>query len=122
MAKANKEEQHGTSSTSTGSNTSQSTDSAGSPLLTTAIAGAAVAVLAPELLPGMAVGVAAVMAPKILPAIGHILGPVFKTAVRAGYGAAVKAREIASEAGEQIQDIVAEAKAEAGTAEHHTTA
>jgi hypothetical protein len=70
----------------------------------------------------MALGIAAVMAPKILPVIGNILNPVFKTAVRAGYGAAVKAREMASEAGEQIQDIVAEAKAEAGGTEHHTTA
>jgi hypothetical protein len=120
MAKTHKEEQHG--STSTESSNGQSNDSAGSPLLTTAIAGAAVAVLAPELLPGMALGVAAVMAPKILPAIGGILNPVFKTAVRAGYGAAVKAREMASEAGEQIQDIVAEAKADAGGAKHHTTA
>ena len=122
MAKGTTEEHQGTSSTSTGGAGNQPGESAGSPLLTTAIAGAAVAVLAPELLPGMAVGVAAVMAPKILPAIGNILTPVFKTAVRAGYGAAVKAREMASEAGEQIQDIVAEAKAEAGAAEHHTAA
>jgi hypothetical protein len=121
MAKVTKEDhQGGTASTEGAGN--QPSEAAGSPIITTMIAGAAVAVLAPELLPGMAVGVAAVMAPKILPAIGNILNPIFKTAVRAGYGAAVKAREMASEAGEQIQDIVAEAKAEAGTAERHTTA
>jgi hypothetical protein len=121
MAKGNKEDQHATTGDSTGSTTNQSTDSTGSPLLTTAIAGAAIAVLAPELLPGMAVGVVAVMAPKILPVVGNIMNPIFKTAVRAGYGAAVKAREMASEAGEQIQDIVAEAKAEAAADGHHTT-
>jgi hypothetical protein len=100
----------------------QGEDSAGSSVVTTLIAGAAVAVLAPELLVGMAVGVAAVTAPRILPIIGNVMDPIFRTAVKAGYGAAVKAREMAAEAGEQIQDIVAEAKAEAETAEHDTAA
>jgi hypothetical protein len=119
MPKATKEDTHGASGTSTEGGDRHS-ETSGSPVITTMIAGAAVAVLAPELLPGMAIGVAAVMAPKILPVVGNILNPLFKTAVRAGYGAAVKAREMASEASEQIQDIVAEAKAESDSPEHRT--
>ena len=119
MAKTTKEDRQSTSGTPKDVGSDQS-ESSGSPVITTMIAGAAVAVLAPELLPGMAIGVAAVMAPKILPVVGNILNPFFKTAVRAGYGAAVKAREMAAEASEQIQDIVAEANAEGSAAEHHT--
>jgi hypothetical protein len=83
----------------------------GSTLMTTLLAGAAVAIFAPELLPGMAIGVAAMLAPRILPMVGGTLRPLMKTAVRAGYSAAITAREVAAEAGEQVQDMVAEARA-----------
>src|SRR5215470_10983377 len=102
MAKGTKEDRQ-TASGTPGEGGGDHGEASGSPIITTMIAGAAVAVLAPELLPGMAVGVAAVMAPKILPVVGNILNPIFKTAVRAGYGAAVKAREMADETNEQIQ-------------------
>src|SRR5215470_12544064 len=78
------------------------------------ITGIAVAALAPELLPGMAIGVAAMLAPKLLPGLGNALRPIVKTAVSATYAATLKAREMAAEAGEQFQDIVAEARAEHG--------
>lgn len=81
-------------------------------LTTTIIAGIAVAVLAPGLLPGMAIGVGAMLAPKLLPTLGSALRPVMKTAVRAAYAVALKTREMAAEASEQMQDIVAEAAVE----------
>lgn len=84
----------------------------GSGVATTVIAGIAVAVFAPELLPGMAIGVGAMLAPKILPALGPILRPVVKTVVQGGYVAITKTREMAAEAGEQVQDIWAETQAE----------
>ncbi|HEX7408615.1 MAG TPA: DUF5132 domain-containing protein [Candidatus Binatia bacterium] len=79
---------------------------------TTVIAGIAVAVLAPELLPGMAIGVGAMLAPKLLPTLGGALRPIVKTAVRAGYATAMKTKELAAVASEQVQDMVAEAVAE----------
>src|ERR671912_105260 len=84
----------------------------GSSLLGTLITGAAVAFIKPDLLPGMAVGVAAALGPKLLPAIGSLLRPVVKTAVRAGYATAIATRGVVAEAGEQVQDLVAEARAD----------
>ena len=84
----------------------------GSSLLGTVITGAAVALIKPDLLPGMAVGVAAALGPKLLPAVGSLLRPVVKTAVRAGYVAALTTRGVIAEAGEQVQDMVAEARAD----------
>jgi Protein of unknown function (DUF5132) len=78
----------------------------------TVIAGIAVAILAPELLPGMAVGVGAMLAPKLLPPLGGALRPVVKTAVRAGYATAMKTKELAAVASEHVQDMVAEAEQE----------
>lgn len=85
---------------------------------TTILAGAAVAILAPELLPGMAIGVAAMLAPRILPSVGFAFRPLVKTAVKAGYSVATSARELAAEAGEQVQDLVAEVRAEEEAARH----
>jgi Protein of unknown function (DUF5132) len=87
-------------------------DEEGSSLLGTIITGAAVALIKPDLLPGMAVGVAAALGPKLLPAVGSLLRPVVKTAVRAGYATAVATRGVVAEAGEQFQDLVAEARAD----------
>lgn len=82
-------------------------------LMTTLLAGAAVAVIKPELLPGMAIGVAAAMGPKLLPTVGGVLRPFVRTAVRAGYSTALATRGVVAEAGEQVQDMLAEARAEA---------
>lgn len=86
----------------------------GSSMMTALVTGAAVAVFAPELLPGMAIGVAAMLAPRVLPTLGTALRPLVKTVVRAGYATAVSTREMVAEAGEQVQDMVAEARAEQG--------
>jgi hypothetical protein len=84
----------------------------GSSVAATVVTGAVVALLAPELLPGMALGVAAVMAPRIMPSLGNLFRPLLKTAVRAGYATVNTTRELAAEAGEQVQDMVAEVRAE----------
>src|SRR5689334_3898496 len=80
--------------------------------LTVAAVGVAAALIEVELIPGMLLGVAAMLAPNLLPKIGNGLRPLVKGAVRAGYNVASKARETVAEAGEQLQDIVAEVKAE----------
>jgi hypothetical protein len=77
-------------------------------IATIAVVGAGVALISAELLPGMLIGVAA----AFLPGIGPKMRPFFKSTVRAGYSAVRKTREMVSEAGEQIQDLVAEVKTE----------
>lgn len=64
------------------------------------------------LLPGLALGVAAVAAPKYLPRLGASLNPLFRSTVRGTYKLAQKSREMFAEAHEQVNDIVAEVKAE----------
>ena len=84
----------------------------GGSLMTALLTGAAVAVIKPELLPGMAIGVAAAMGPKLLPTVGGLLRPFITTAVRAGYSTAIATRGVVAEAGEQVQDMLAEARAD----------
>jgi len=75
---------------------------------TIAVVGVAAAIVSAELIPGMIIGVAA----AFLPGLGPKLRPFFKSTVKASYTAARKTREMFAEAGEQLQDMVAEAKAE----------
>jgi hypothetical protein len=75
---------------------------------TIAVVGVGVALISAELIPGMLIGVAA----AFLPGIGPKLRPFFKSTVRAGYSAFRKTREMVSEAGEQIQDVIAEVNTE----------
>jgi Protein of unknown function (DUF5132) len=83
-----------------------------SSLTSTVVAGVAVALLKPELLAGMAIGVAATMGPRLIPVVGSVLRPIFSTVVRAGYATVAAGREVAAEANEQLQDMVAEARAD----------
>jgi len=101
MAKSTKDDQKHAASGTDGVEDSAVSDEQGSAVVTTLIAGVAVAVFAPELLPGMAVGVAAVAAPKILPFLGNLVTPLARTVVRAGYKTALKTKEMAAEASEQ---------------------
>jgi hypothetical protein len=117
MAKSTKEEHKNASANGAEPEAAAGLEENSSAVVTTLIAGVAVAVLAPELLPGMALGIAAVAAPKILPTLANIIAPLARTVVRAGYKTAVKTREMAAEATEQLQDIVAEVKAEERTAQ-----
>jgi hypothetical protein len=75
---------------------------------TIAVVGVGVALISSELLPGMLIGVAAAM----LPGIGPKMRPFLKSTVKAGFSAVRKTREMIAEAGEQMQDMIAEVKAE----------
>lgn len=90
----------------------ETSDQGGGGAMTTLVTGAAVAVLAPELLPGMAIGVAAMFAPRLLPVLGAALRPLIRPVVKAGYAAAVKTWEMGAEVSEHVQDLVAEAQVE----------
>src|ERR1700722_15713118 len=75
---------------------------------TIAVVGVGVALISTELLPGLLIGVAA----AFLAGIGPKLRPFLKNTVKAGYSAVRKTREMVAEASEQVQDMLAEAKAE----------
>jgi hypothetical protein len=47
-----------------------------------------------------------------MPSLGNVLRPLLKTAVRAGVATVNTTRELAAEAGEQMQDMMAEVRAE----------
>ncbi len=94
----------------------------GPSLATAALVGAGLAILEPEFIPGMLIGAGALLAPKILPGLGGILRPVVKGVVKAGYAASMTVREAVAEAGENMQDIVAEARAEYEYRNGHTQA
>ena len=79
---------------------------------TVALVGVGVAIFEAALLPGVVLGVAAMLAPKILPSIGHGVDPLFRSTVRGAYKLGQKTKEMAAEAQEHVQDIVAEVKAE----------
>jgi hypothetical protein len=75
---------------------------------TIAVVGVGVALISTELIPGMLIGLAA----AFLPGVGPKLKPLLKSTVRAGYSAVQKTRELVAEASEQMQDVVAEARAD----------
>ena len=91
----------------------------GPSLATTALVGIGVAVVEPELIPGMLIGAGAALAPKLLPTLGSIVRPLVKTIVKAGYVAVVSVREMVAEAGEQMDDMLAEVRAEHQTSRAH---
>ena len=94
-----------------GPETSEATEDNGdlaAKVATIAVVGVGVALISAELIPGMLVGVAA----SFLPGVRNKVKPFFKHTVKAGYAAMRKTREMMAEAGEQFQDIVAEAKSE----------
>ena len=84
----------------------------GNRIATVAAIGIGAALIEVELIPGILIGIAAMLAPKLVPQLGSALRPLVKSAVRAGYAMVDKGRELAAETSEQLQDIVAEVKAE----------
>ena len=67
---------------------------------------------------GLAMGIGGlILAPIVIPVVVGIVKPLAKVAVRGGVVLYKKGREAASEAGEAVSDIVAEAKSEL----HHGT-
>lgn len=81
-------------------------------IATVAVVAVGAALFETALLPGLALGVAAVAAPKYLPKLGASLNPLFRSTVRGTYKLAQKSKEMFAEAYEQVNDIVAEVKAE----------
>jgi hypothetical protein len=79
----------------------------------TAVAvGVAAAVIESELIPGILIGAAAMLVGKLFPRMARGIRPVAKQVIRAGLVMTDKAREVVAEAGEQMQDIAAEARSE----------
>jgi hypothetical protein len=64
------------------------------------------------LLPGIALGVAAIAAPTYVSRLARAITPMFKSTVRATYNLAKKPGEALAEAQHQINDIIAEVRAE----------
>src|SRR6201995_3922778 len=83
---------------------------------TVVVVAAGAALFEAALLPGLVLGVAAMAAPKYLPKLAGAVQPLFKSTVRGTYKLAQKSKEMFAEAHEQVHDIVAEVKAEKGTA------
>ncbi|MBV8842660.1 MAG: DUF5132 domain-containing protein [Bryobacterales bacterium] len=79
---------------------------------TVALVGLGVALIEVEWIPGLLIGAAAMAAPNLLPRLGRAMRPLLKEVIRAGYSFAETARGVAAEAGEQVQDIVAEVRSE----------
>ena len=80
-------------------------------------AGIAVAILQPELvLPGLAIGAGIALSPKLLPAAGRTFRSAAKAVIRAGFQVAHATKDIVAEAGEEVRDLVAEARPETDTA------
>lgn len=87
-------------------------ESEGPSLATAALVGVGAALIEPALIPGILIGAGALLAPKLLPNVGGMLRPLVKGVVKAGYSATMAAREMVAQAGEEVEDLVAEARAE----------
>ncbi len=62
---------------------------------------------------GLAIGVGfALLAPVVLPVLGSVARPILKTAVKGFLVLSDSARSLVAEVGEEVGDIVAEARAE----------
>lgn len=65
-----------------------------------------------ELIPGLIIGAGAILLGKLFPEMSGYVRPVIKSAVRAGFSATQKIREVMAEASEQVHDLVAEVQHE----------
>jgi|SRR5215471_2349919 len=81
-----------------------------------AVIGIGAALIEVEWIPGILIGIGAMLVPKLIPGFSDAMKPVVRTAVRGGYLATMKTRELVAEAKEQVEDLVAEVRAEQETA------
>lgn len=72
----------------------------------------ATAIIEAEFLPAVIIGAGATLLPRLLPGAGDTLRPMLRSAVRFGCTAFSKARQWAAEASEEVQDVMAEVRAE----------
>lgn len=105
-----------------GKNLSHEEGTVASKMATVALVGLGAALIEVELIPGILIGVAAMLAPDVVPKVGRGLRPLVKSVIRAGYAVTERTKETIAEAGEQIQDIVAEVRSEQETAQQHPAA
>ena len=85
-----------------------------------ALIGIGAALIEVEWIPGILIGIGAMLAPKLVPGLTDVMKPVVRTAIRT----VMKAGEFVAEAKEQVEDIVAEVRAEqdmASSAGHKET-
>jgi len=61
---------------------------------------------------GVAIGLGLLLAPVVIPVIVTAARPLAKTALKYGYMAYERSREMIAEAAEAVEDLAAEAKAE----------
>ena len=65
------------------------------------------------LMTGLAIGIgAAILAPIIIPAVAAVAKPLAKATIKGGVLLYERGKEVVAEAGEVIEDLMAEAKAE----------
>lgn len=72
----------------------------------------ATAIIEAELLPAVLIGAGATLLPRLVPGAGDVLRPMLRSAVRFGVAAFSKAQQWAAEASEEVQDVMAEIRAE----------
>ena len=66
-----------------------------------------------NIITGLAIGIgAAVLSPAVISAVAGVAKPLAKAAIKGGIMVYEKGREVVAEAGEVVEDIVAEVKAE----------
>jgi hypothetical protein len=87
----------------------QALESGAGRLLGSAVLIGAGVLVEPELVGGALLGAGVLYA---LPLIGRIARPLLNTAVRVGYSAVVTASDVVSQAGQQVQNIVADARSQ----------
>jgi hypothetical protein len=87
----------------------------GPSLATVALVGAGVAIIEPELIPGLLIGAGVVLVPKLLSALSDMVRARLKGVVKAEYSAEIEVRETAAEARMEEQG-----RQRAGAAKEHT--
>jgi hypothetical protein len=71
-----------------------------------------------NLMTGLAIGIgAAILAPIVIPAVAAVAKPLAKAAIKGGFLLYERGKEAVAEAGEVIEDLVAETKAEIAEAQ-----
>jgi hypothetical protein len=76
-----------------------------------------------NLITGLAIGIgAAILAPIVIPAVAAVAKPLAKAALKGGLLLYERGKEAVAEAGEVIEDLVAEAKSEIAEVHKETAA
>jgi hypothetical protein len=75
-----------------------------------------------NIMTGLAIGLGAtILAPLVIPVVASVAKPLAKAVIKSGFILYEKSREVVAEAGEVIEDLMAEAKAELAEANRETS-